>query len=193
MTAKRPTIASPPVPASVPSEEHSTKRLKLDSGRAVASNIEGIHSSENTQNLNIAPLEAFPASNAQVISMVKSWKQLYAERLVVARNWRKPNFRSINLIGHTDSVMTMYYCQNKNLLITGSSDNTIRSWNTTNGTCLAILKGHTACIRGVQCDDVKIISCSMDKTIRIWNLRTWECVRVIEGLIFILFKGILLE
>jgi F-box/WD-40 domain protein MET30 len=47
--------------------------------------------------------------------------------------------------------------------------------------CLAILKGHTDVVRGVQFDDSKIISCSMDKTIRIWSLGTFECVRVIQG------------
>ena len=55
------------------------------------------------------------------------------------------------------------------------------AWNTDTGICLAILKGHSGVVRGVQFDNSKIISCSMDKTIRIWSLKTFECVRVIEG------------
>lgn len=115
------------------------------------------------------------------MQMIKSWKKIYAERSVVARNWRKPLFFTKNLIGHTDGVMTMFFCEARSFLITGSIDNTLRAWNTDSGVCLAILKGHTDVVRGVQFDDSKIISCSMDKTIRIWSLGTFECVRVIQG------------
>lgn len=88
--------------------------------------------------------------------------------------------------------MTLYYSEARAFLITGSADTTLRyvirkieyadwlysAWNTDTGVCLAIFKGHTGVVRGVQFDNSKIISCSMDKTIRIW---TFECVRVIEG------------
>ena len=82
--------------------------------------------------------------------------------------------------------MTMFYNEQKSLLISGSSDGTLRAWNVDTGLCLAILKGHSGIIREVQFDNGKIISCSMDKTIRIWSLKTFECVRTIEGLCLVL-------
>ncbi|KAJ3371055.1 hypothetical protein HDU91_005645 [Kappamyces sp. JEL0680] len=184
MTAKRanrpsPTLASASSSAPAQRSGPAAKKIRTTQGPVPATSAFG-HHPDSTQNLQIAPLDPFPVCNAAPAPMIKSWKQIYAERSVVARNWRKPCFKSMNLLGHTDAVMAMYYCEAKSLLITGSSDNTLRAWNTTSGVCLAILKGHTGCIRGVQFDDSKIISCSMDKTIRIWNLKTWECVRVIE-------------
>jgi F-box/WD-40 domain protein MET30 len=64
-------------------------------------------SAESTANLTIDPLA--PMDNATMISMhmIKNWKQIYAERSVVAGNWRKPQFTSKNLIGHTDGYVSM--------------------------------------------------------------------------------------
>ncbi|KAI8898235.1 WD40-repeat-containing domain protein [Globomyces pollinis-pini] len=139
------------------------------------------HSKESTKCFNIAPLKPIPIEKPTKNQIVRPWKQVFAERSVVARNWRKPSFSTKNLIGHTDAVMGIYFDDAKSLLITASFDTTLRAWNVETGLCIGILKGHTKCVRGVQFDDSKIVSCSMDKTIRIWDLKTFNCVRVIEG------------
>ncbi|KAJ3160417.1 hypothetical protein HDU86_000751 [Geranomyces michiganensis] len=111
----------------------------------------------------------------------RPWKEIYAERLVVERNWRSGTFSRTELQGHTDSVMCLHYSECKGLLVTGSYDYTIRVWNTDTMECIKVLTGHTRCIRGVQMDDTKIVSGSMDRTLRIWNLKTFQCIRVLEG------------
>ena len=60
------------------------------------------HSAESTKTLQIAPLDPIPLADQSQPIMIKSWKQIFSERSVVARNWRKPTFNSRNLIGHTD-------------------------------------------------------------------------------------------
>jgi F-box/WD-40 domain protein MET30 len=135
-----------------------------------------------TDCVKIQPLKGLPVTDPTPKVVSRPWKHIYAERLVVARNWKKSRFSSRNLIGHTDAIMSLFFDEAQSLLITASSDQTLRAWNTDTGVCVAILKGHTDVVRDVQFDDSKIVSCSMDKTIRIWNRRTFECVRVIEGI-----------
>jgi F-box/WD-40 domain protein MET30 len=142
-----------------------------------------IRSAEEMKVIKIEPLEPTP-SPPNPIPVIRSWKEIFAERSVVARNWRKLYFNSKNLIGHTDGVMGLFYDDSRSLLLSASEDHTLRAWNTDSGLCLGIFKGHTGSVRSVQFDASKIVSCSMDKTIRIWSLKTFECVRVIEGTLY---------
>ncbi|KAJ3257628.1 hypothetical protein HK103_004416 [Boothiomyces macroporosus] len=135
--------------------------------------------SESTKCIQIEPLQHIPPVPVKIET--KPWKQIYAERSVVARNWRKPKCSTRKLLGHVDGVMGLYFDQARGLLISASFDHTLRAWDINTGICVGILKGHTKCVRGVQFDESKIISCSMDKTIRIWHPKTFECVRTIEG------------
>ncbi|KAI8911558.1 WD40-repeat-containing domain protein [Gorgonomyces haynaldii] len=109
----------------------------------------------------------------------RPWKSVYAERMVVERHWRKPQFSTRTLTGHTDGVMAVYF--DKDLLVTGSFDASIRVWDVSTGECLAVLRGHGRCVRGVQFDDNKIVSCSMDRTLRIWCRKSFNCVRVLSN------------
>jgi F-box/WD-40 domain protein MET30 len=132
--------------------------------------------------ITFQPLDSLPLEQETPKPILsRPWKSIYAERCVVAKNWKKSRFSSKNLIGHTDAVMEMYFDEARSLLISASMDGTLRAWNTDSGLCVGILKGHTAGVRSVQFDDSKIVSCSIDKTIRIWSRKTFECVRVIEG------------
>jgi F-box/WD-40 domain protein MET30 len=111
----------------------------------------------------------------------RPWKEIYAERLVVERNWRKGAYSVRDFTGHTDAVMCLQFDEHSRRLVTGSFDTTLRVWDTDSDSCIAVLKGHTAVIRAVQFDDCKIVSGSMDSTIRIWNAQTFECIRVLTG------------
>ncbi|KAL2913041.1 hypothetical protein HK105_207496 [Polyrhizophydium stewartii] len=111
----------------------------------------------------------------------RPWKEVYAERLIVERNWRNAKYTALDLKGHKDGIMTLWYDDCKSLLVTGGFDHTLRAWNVQTGECLAVMSGHTRCVRGVQFDDSKIISCSMDRTLRIWSMRDFTCLRTIVG------------
>ncbi|KAJ3332598.1 hypothetical protein HDU76_013702 [Blyttiomyces sp. JEL0837] len=111
----------------------------------------------------------------------KSWKFIYAERLVVERNWRRAKYDIKEIKGHTDGIMCLYFDDSLSLLATGSYDHSIRIWNVDTGECVKVLTGHTRCIRGIQFDENKLVSGSLDRTIRIWNMKTFECIRTLEG------------
>ncbi|KAF9580793.1 hypothetical protein BGW38_002412 [Lunasporangiospora selenospora] len=109
----------------------------------------------------------------------RPWKEIYSERLIVERNWRKRNFKLKEFRGHTDGVMCLQF--DDSFLITGSYDNTAKVWNIETGECLRTLKGHVLCVRALQFDDAKLITGSMDRTLRIWNYHTGKCIRTLQG------------
>ena len=80
------------------------------------------------------------------------WKDIYAERYLVEKNWRRGKYRKEEFRGHTGPVTCLQYDDKRNILVSGSADKTVRVWKTKSKTCLAILKGHTLAIRALQFD-----------------------------------------
>lgn len=112
----------------------------------------------------------------------RPWKDVYSERLVVERNWRR-NISTTKVFKgqHTGGISTIQFCEAQNILITGSYDKTAIVWNLETGEVLRQLKGHARSIRTLQFDDSKLVTGSMDNTLRIWNYHTGQCIRTLEG------------
>ncbi|KAK3806303.1 MAG: quinon protein alcohol dehydrogenase-like superfamily, partial [Benniella sp.] len=119
-----------------------------------------------------------PVKPAEVATK-RPWKEIYSERLIVERNWRKRNYRQKVFRGHTDGVMCLQF--DDSFLITGSYDNTVKVWNIETAECLRTLTGHALCVRALQFDEAKLITGSMDRTLRIWNYHTGQCIRTLQG------------
>lgn len=119
-----------------------------------------------------------PAKSAEVVTK-RPWKEIYSERLIVERNWRKRNYRLKVFRGHTDGVMCLQF--DDSYLITGSYDNTAKVWNIETGECLRTLTGHALCVRALHFDEAKLITGSMDRTLKIWNYHTGQCIRTLQG------------
>ncbi|GAB5588350.1 hypothetical protein Unana1_03250 [Umbelopsis nana] len=111
----------------------------------------------------------------------RPWKDVYSERLIIERNWRRNKYNMRILSGHTDGVMCLQFCDASNILITGSYDKTVRIWNLETGEVVRVLTGHTRCVRALQFDDAKLVTGSMDHTLKIWSLQTGQCIRTLEG------------
>ncbi|KAK5821913.1 putative E3 ubiquitin ligase complex SCF subunit sconB [Linnemannia elongata] len=109
----------------------------------------------------------------------RRWKEIYSERLIVERNWRKRNYRVKQFRGHTDGVMCLQF--DDSFLITGSYDNSVKVWNIETGECLRTLTGHALCVRALHFDEAKLITGSMDRTLKIWNYHTGQCIRTLQG------------
>ncbi|KAF9098174.1 hypothetical protein BGX29_007744 [Mortierella sp. GBA35] len=119
-----------------------------------------------------------PVKPTEVITK-RPWKEIYSERLIVERNWRKRNYRLKAFRGHTDGVMCLQF--DDSFLITGSYDNTVKVWNIETGECLRTLTGHALCVRALHFDEAKLITGSMDRTLKIWNYHTGQCIRTLQG------------
>ncbi|KAI8378017.1 quinon protein alcohol dehydrogenase-like superfamily [Radiomyces spectabilis] len=112
----------------------------------------------------------------------RPWKDVYSERLIIERNWRKNKSTTRTMASkHADSVMCIQFCERQNILISGGADKTVMVWNLETGGLLQTLKGHARAVQTLQFDHTKLITGAMDHTLRIWNYRTGECMRVLEG------------
>ncbi|KAF9172417.1 hypothetical protein BGX20_005712 [Mortierella sp. AD010] len=150
----------------------SPKRVRLCS-RSPSPGFEGTSSQP-------APLFQSPEPPAKPVRVTKRpWKDIYSERLIVERNWRKRNFKRKEFRGHTDGVMCLQF--DDSFLITGSYDNTAKVWDIETGECLRTLKGHALCVRALHFDEAKLITGSMDRTLKIWNYHTGQCIRTLQG------------
>ena len=54
------------------------------------------------------------------------------------------------LIGHTNRVYSLQFDSNRDLIVSGSLDSTIRIWSALKGTCLFTLIGHQSLTSGLQ-------------------------------------------
>src|SRR5258708_4160723 len=82
-------------------------------------------------------------------------------------------------IGHSGAVRSVAYSPDGQHIVSGSSDNAIRIWNTETGAAVGKpLKGHTHWVLSVAYspDGQHIVSGSSDNAIRIWNTETGAAV-----------------
>mmetsp|Transcript_69040 Transcript_69040/g.102589 ORF Transcript_69040/g.102589 Transcript_69040/m.102589 type:complete len:159 (-) Transcript_69040:1160-1636(-) len=64
------------------------------------------------------------------------------------------------------------------LIATGSSDSTVKVWDTNNGQVKATLRGGSGHpMLGVDLSGGLVVGCGADKTCRVWNIRTQRMVR----------------
>lgn len=90
--------------------------------------------------------------------------------------------------GHTDWVRCISVDKQGKIAASGSSDQTVRLWDISSGTCLSVLSGHGHVVETVVFSDFSedspssarfLASGSRDKTIRIWDPMTAQCLHIL--------------
>lgn len=86
------------------------------------------------------------------------------------------------LQGHNDSIWSIAFSSDSTKIVSGSSDRTIKIWNSQTGECIATFEGHTRPILSVAFspDGKKIASCGGHSIIKIWDLATGKCQQTIQ-------------
>jgi WD40 repeat protein len=82
----------------------------------------------------------------------------------------------VTLKGHINAVLCLAWTKNGKTLISGSSDSSIRTCNTTNWKQTAVLDEHTDRVYAIaiSLNDRILASVSGDKTARLWNLENGQ-------------------
>ncbi|NEO93353.1 MAG: WD40 repeat domain-containing protein [Moorea sp. SIO3G5] len=87
------------------------------------------------------------------------------------------------LSGHGDSVNAVAVTPDGTMVISGSSDNTVKVWNLNTGAEVLTLKGHSARVHAVAVtpDGTRVISGASDHTVRVWSLATGKEIQRFNG------------
>ncbi|MBV7333122.1 WD40 repeat domain-containing protein, partial [Chloroflexi bacterium TSY] len=78
------------------------------------------------------------------------------------------------LSGHTDSVFSVAFSPDGQMLVSGSMDKTVRLWDVQSGRCLKTLSDHSTSVLCVASGDA-------DATIKLWDVQTGMCLKTLLG------------
>ncbi|KAG7221916.1 hypothetical protein INR49_016942 [Caranx melampygus] len=131
------------------------------------------------------------------------WKSAYIRQHRIDTNWRRGDLKSPKVLkGHDDHVITcLQFCGNRiclrtlvghtggvwssqmrdNIIISGSTDRTLKVWNAETGECIHTLYGHTSTVRCMHLHEKRVVSGSRDATLRVWDIETGQCLHVLMG------------
>jgi WD40 repeat protein len=103
----------------------------------------------------------------------------------ISRSLKKPDQTIVRmLVGHSDTVKSCVFSPDGKLVVSASTDMTLRLWDVETGDCLRVFRGHTQLVTAcafIPDGRQYIVSASEDATLRLWDCNTGETLRVLSG------------
>jgi WD40 repeat protein len=132
---------------------------------------------------NVSSLFTITPDDKKIISTcndtIKVWDLSINQRVEVIDKVNFTFTKKINLNSHTKTVNQVVSIPSSQLIITGSSDATVKIWNFITGEEIKTLTGHHSAITVIKVtpDNQQIISISVDGIVKSWDLNTYTEIR----------------
>ncbi|ORZ24579.1 WD40-repeat-containing domain protein [Absidia repens] len=120
-----------------------------------------------------------PSPSQLLPTMDLDWFHIYKQRYQLANRWTNGKVNTHYLVGHRDSVYCLQFDKQK--IITGSRDRTIKIWNMDTYRCIRTLPGHRASVLCLQFNDKIMVSGSSDTTLIMWDMETLQPIKSLKG------------
>ncbi|KAI9480565.1 MAG: WD40-repeat-containing domain protein [Benjaminiella poitrasii] len=124
-----------------------------------------------------------PITNTRFIN----WQKLYQNRFAIEERWKggscktrmfPPSSRPVSDL-HTEGIYCIQF--DKNIMVTGSRDRTVKMWDMKTGECKMTLRGHDGSVLCLQYDDTMLVSGSSDSNIFVTDIKTGEIKKKLIG------------
>jgi WD40 repeat protein len=109
------------------------------------------------------------------------WKSMCVSKKRLEKRWREGKYSTQTLYGHTDFVRCLQYDDDRNMVVSGSYDSSVKTWDMTTGKCLNTLRGHGNWVICLQTVADRLVTGSSDKTLKMWDLEKNECMLTLQG------------
>ncbi|KAI9331833.1 WD40-repeat-containing domain protein [Obelidium mucronatum] len=89
----------------------------------------------------------------------------------------------LTLTGHASEVKAVAVSHNGQIVVSGSSDHTVKLWSVWTGECIKTFRGHSNRVTSaaISADGQTVVSGSIDKTVKVWSVHTGESVKNLVG------------
>jgi WD40 repeat protein len=154
-------------------------------GRLYVATGDGFISCIDLENLVVIQKKKYSEKNARTIS-------IHAERGELAVGYSDNFIRVLDLDtlslkyewqGHANSVFTLRYTPDGNILMSGSRDARIKAWDVKAGYLpVTEVVAHMYAINHLEFspDGKHFVTCSLDKSIKVWDLQEFKLLKVID-------------
>ncbi|KAI9225034.1 WD40-repeat-containing domain protein [Blastocladiella britannica] len=108
-----------------------------------------------------------------------NWKYLYRNRIALDREWAKQAPEITTLKEHRDSVYCIQF--DRNILVSGSRDQSIKVWSMATKKPLQTMTGHTGSVLCLQYDAATLVTGSSDTSVMVWDMPSGQRRAVLLG------------
>ncbi len=102
--------------------------------------------------------------------------------LIYWRNAVSGQIGRLPMYGHSGSVLTVDMSTDMQIIVSGSSDKTVKIWDAQTGEMLNSIEAHNKSVYQVEFNPVinQFASCSSDSTIKIWDSESAELIKMLD-------------
>ena len=98
------------------------------------------------------------------------------------------------LEGHSDSVKAVAFSSDSKTLMSASTDNTVKLWDSGSGAILQTLEGYSdwLCTVAFSSDGKTLVSASYDRMIKLWDVGSKTALQTVKAYLGIVVAIVLL-